>query len=128
MFTIEEKRINNQLGTFTIKDIEAVTGIKGHTLRMWEQRYGIIKPKRSETNIRYYDDADLKILLNISVLNNHGVKISEIAKMTGVEITEQVLKLSNFSSEHTNQIKALTSAMLSFNETEFHKQDRKSVV
>ena len=128
MFTIEEKRTNNQLGTFTIKDIEAVTGIKGHTLRMWEQRYGIIKPKRSDTNIRYYDDADLKILLNISVLNNHGVKISEIAKMTGVEITEQVLKLSNFSYEHTNQIIALTSAMLSFNEIEFHKQLSASII
>ena len=81
MFILDNKSVTSTLGTFTIKDIEAVTGIKGPTLRMWEQRYGIINPKRSETNIRYYDDSDLKQLLNISVLNNHGFKISEIAKM-----------------------------------------------
>lgn len=128
MFNLEEKSIYNQLGTFSIKDIEAVTGIKGHTLRMWEQRYGIIKPKRSDTNIRYYDDNDLKILLNISVLNNHGIKISEIAKMSVSEIADQVMKVSSFQSEHTNQIKALTSAMLSFDETEFHKQLSASII
>ncbi|MCA0428574.1 MAG: MerR family transcriptional regulator [Bacteroidetes bacterium] len=113
--------MTSTLGTFTIKDIEAVTGIKGPTLRMWEQRYGIINPKRSETNIRYYDDSDLKQLLNISVLNNHGFKISEIAKMSEEEIAENVIRLSSFSSEHSNQIKALISAMLGFNEAEFHK-------
>ncbi|GAB1449633.1 hypothetical protein MASR2M44_26620 [Bacteroidota bacterium] len=121
MFILDNKSVTSTLGTFTIKDIEAVTGIKGPTLRMWEQRYGIINPKRSETNIRYYDDSDLKQLLNISVLNNHGFKISEIAKMSEEEIAENVIRLSSFSSEHSNQIKALISAMLGFNEAEFHK-------
>jgi DNA-binding transcriptional MerR regulator len=128
MFNLEEKSIFNQLGTFSIKDIEAVTGIKGHTLRIWEQRYGIIKPKRSDTNIRYYDDNDLKTLLNISVLNSHGIKISEIAKMSCEDIADHVIKLSSFSNEHTNQIKALTSAMLGFNETEFHKLLSASII
>lgn len=121
MFNLDNKSVTSTLGTFTIKDIEAVTGIKGPTLRMWEQRYGIINPKRSETNIRYYDDSDLKQLLNISVLNNHGFKISEIAKMSEEEIAQNVIRLSSFSSEHSNQIKALISAMLGFNEAEFHK-------
>lgn len=62
------------MGIFSIKDIEAVSGIKSHTLRIWEQRYGIIQPKRTETNIRYYDDADLKYIINISILNNTDIK------------------------------------------------------
>ena len=67
------------MSNFSIKCIESITGIKAHTLRIWEQRYGFIKPKRTDTNIRYYDDADLKLILNVSILNNYGLKISEIS-------------------------------------------------
>lgn len=110
------------MGVFSIKDIEAVSGIKSHTLRIWEQRYGIIVPKRTESNIRYYDDDDLKHILNISILNRQGIKISEIARMSKEEITEAILKCSGHSSENfDSHVKGLVSAMLSFDEYGFHK-------
>jgi DNA-binding transcriptional MerR regulator len=110
-----------KLGIFSIKDVEAVSGIKSHTLRIWEQRYGIIQPKRTDTNIRYYDDEDLKFILNISILNKHGFKISEIAKMGRNEINEHILKLSSRSNRFESQIKSLISAMLRFDEYAFHQ-------
>ncbi len=110
------------MGTFSIKDVEAVSGIKSHTLRIWEQRYGIIKPKRTDSNIRYYDDDDLKQILNISILNRHGYKISEITKLTKAEITEAILKISGRSTaSYDNHVKGLLSSMLSFDEYAFHK-------
>ena len=65
------------MSIFSISDLEHLSGIKAHTLRIWEQRYNIIRPKRTDTNIRYYDDTDLKLVLNISLLKEHGFKISE---------------------------------------------------
>ena len=55
------------MNKFSIKDIETITGIKSHTIRVWEQRYNLLQTKRSDTNIRYYDDEDLKFLLNVSI-------------------------------------------------------------
>ncbi len=121
MFTEVSKNSKDTLGTFSIKDIEAVTGIKGHTLRVWEQRYGIIKPKRTDTNIRYYDDCDLKALLNISVLNENGYKISEIAKLSSEQISEKVLELGKQTCAFAIHIRAFISAMMRFDEPEFHK-------
>jgi len=109
------------VGIFSIKDIEAVSGIKSHTLRIWEQRYGIISPKRTDTNIRYYDDQDLKYILNISILNKHGYKISEIAKLSTSEITELILKISGSSNVYDSHVKGLIANMLSFDEYSFHK-------
>lgn len=108
------------MGTFSIKDIEAITGIKSHTLRIWEQRYGIVIPKRSDTNIRFYDDHDLKSLLNISILNQKGYKISEIAKLSQEVISEKVMHLNSDCSEYKIQISSLISAMITFDETAFH--------
>ena len=110
------------MATFSIKDIESLTGIKSHTLRIWEQRFSFLKPKRTDTNIRYYDDEDLKLLLNISVLNNHNVKISEIVKMTASEMSNSIIKLSDNSSKFTHQIKDLISSMMSFDELGFHNK------
>ena len=70
------------MSSYSIRDLEQLSGIKAHTLRIWEQRYNIIAPKRTDTNIRLYDDQDLKLVLNISLLKEHGYKISDIAKMT----------------------------------------------
>ncbi len=109
------------MGTFSIKDIEAVTGIKGHTLRIWEQRYGIVNPKRTETNIRFYDDCDMKALLNIKVLNENGYKISEISKLSREEISEKVIEFSHKKSDFQNHIRSFTTAMLGFDEPAFHK-------
>lgn len=111
------------MSVFSIKDIEAVSGIKSHTLRIWEQRYGIIAPKRTDTNIRYYDDDDLKFIINISILNKQGMKISEIAKLSRDQINEAILKLTNHpdTNSQNSQVKSLVSAMLSYDEYEFHK-------
>ena len=109
------------LSTFSIKDLETITGIKAHTLRIWEQRYHLIEPKRTSTNIRYYDDDDLRFILNVSILNNYGIKISEIAKMEAEKIREMVLVISEKSSPYESQIKALISAMFSLDEPGFNR-------
>lgn len=82
------------MNTFTIKDLENLTGIKAHTIRIWEQRYNFLKPDRTETNIRSYSNAELKTLLNISLLNKYGFKISHIDKMTSKEVNEKILSLT----------------------------------
>ena len=74
------------MAVYSIKDLEKLSGIKAHTIRIWEQRYGIIQPHRTKTNIRYYRDEELKFVLNIALLNKNGFKISKIAKMTKEEI------------------------------------------
>lgn len=78
---------------YSIKDLEHFTQIKAHTIRIWEQRYGLLKPERSSTNIRFYNDNDLKKILNINLLYTAGWKISKIAKLSGNEIHEQAEKL-----------------------------------
>lgn len=108
------------MGTFSISDIEKFTGIKAHTLRIWEQRYDFLTPKRTETNIRFYDDEDLKILLNISILVSAGFRISRIAQMTKQEREQKVIELSGVTEEHDVKIRALCAAMLSVDEAEFN--------
>ena len=78
------------MDAFTIKDLENLTGIKAHTIRIWEQRYRFLKPQRTQTNIRYYTNEELKTLLNISLLNKYGFKISHIDRMTAEEIREKI--------------------------------------
>lgn len=108
------------MAIFSIKDIEAITGIKAHTLRIWEQRYNLVVPKRTPTNIRYYDDEDLRYILNVSVLNNNGIKISEIAKLSKAKINEMVKVISEKNTQNSSYIKALVSAMLSVDEAAFN--------
>ena len=74
------------MNKFTIKDLENLSGIKAHTIRIWEQRYSFLKPQRTTTNIRYYSNEELKTLLNISLLNKYGFKISHINKMSNEEL------------------------------------------
>jgi len=116
-----EKKSHKALSKFSIKEVETITGIKAHTLRVWEQRYGLIKPKRTETNIRYYTDGDLRFILNVSILNNYGIKISEIAKMEYEKIQEMVLAVSEKSSPCSHQIQALVAAMYSLDESAFNR-------
>lgn len=104
---------------FSISDIENLTGIKAHTIRVWEQRYNFFTPKRTETNIRYYDDADLCMFLNIATLNENGYKISKISKMDLDEINHLV---KNLKEDHYNlnvQVQMLSNAMLKMDEVEF---------
>ncbi len=78
------------MAEYKIKDLETLTGIKAHTIRIWEKRYGLISPDRTDTHIRTYDDADLTMLLNIALLNKNGVKISKIASMSPDQISTRV--------------------------------------
>lgn len=102
------------MNRFSIKDLENLTGIKAHTIRIWEQRYGILQPKRTATNIRYYDADDLKLALRVSLLNNYGYKISRIHEMKEHEIEDLIKKINNenFILEAlTNELLEATLAM-----------------
>lgn len=107
--------------SYSIKDLEHLSGIKAHTLRIWEQRYNLINPKRTGTNIRYYDQNDLKLILNVSLLKDHGHKISNIAKMSLEEMHQEVKKLAEKPSGFADQIYALTLSMIDLDEERFEK-------
>lgn len=109
------------MGIYSINDIEKLSGIKAHTIRIWEKRYNLFQPKRTETNIRYYTDETLKQIINIASLNNHGVKISKIAALSSDQIQQQVLELNDQKNNHQVHIDQLVIAMLDLNEAEFDK-------
>jgi DNA-binding transcriptional MerR regulator len=106
---------------YSINDIEKISGVKAHTLRIWEKRYGIIQPKRTDTNIRYFLDDDLKHVLNIALLNKNGIKISKIAKMPLDEIKRKAAEISSVDVEHENQLDSLTLSLLELNEFKFDR-------
>jgi MerR family transcriptional regulator, light-induced transcriptional regulator len=109
------------MASYSISDLEKLSGIKAHTLRIWEKRYQLLIPERSETNIRTYGTSQLTLLLNISLLKDHGVKISEIAKYSLKEIEEKVLAISEQKLSYPDQVQALTIAMLELNEDKFEE-------
>lgn len=104
---------------FSISDIEGLIGIKAHTIRAWEARYNLVPPKRTPTNIRYYDEEDLKHLLNIVTLNEKGYKISRIAKMDKALINDLVIQLQSDFNNDTIQVLRLSDATLKYDETAF---------
>ena len=104
------------MAVYSIKDIEKMSGIKAHTIRIWERRYGIVIPKRTDTNIRYYSDEDLKELLNISILNKNGMKISNIAELDKDEIEKRVVSLLDSSQKFDHVIDAMLLSMLEIDE------------
>ncbi|GAB2794869.1 MerR family transcriptional regulator [Rhabdobacter roseus] len=109
------------MSNYSIRDLEQLSGIKAHTLRIWEQRYNIITPKRTDTNIRLYDDQDLKLVLNISLLKDHGYKISEISKMSSEAMAAEVVAISDQQLSYPDQIHALTISMIDLDEDRFEK-------
>lgn len=109
------------MNKFSIKDIETITGIKSHTIRIWEQRFNFIQTKRTETNIRFYNDDDLRLFLNIATLNDNGYKISEIAKMSIDEMALKIQEITLHKSNYTCFIQGLSNHAISFNEKEFKK-------
>ncbi len=109
------------MANYSIKDLEHLSGIKAHTLRIWEQRYELIDPKRTDTNIRFYDQEDLKLVLNVSLLKDNGFKISKIAQMSKEELNEKVLEVSEKTSSFADQIYGLTLAMIDLDEQRFEK-------
>jgi MerR family transcriptional regulator, light-induced transcriptional regulator len=109
------------MAIYSIKDLEKLSGIKAHTLRIWEQRYAIIIPKRTKTNIRYYTDADLRAILNVALLNKNGFKISKIAELSSEEIIKKVAELSDFGNDSDMQLDALTISMIEMDEYKFDR-------
>ena len=100
------------MDAFTIKDLENLSGIKAHTIRIWEQRYNFLKPQRTNTNIRYYTSDELKMILNISLLNKYGYKISHINKMEMPEIKEKLLSLGHAQAQQERIVNELIQAMI----------------
>lgn len=101
--------------------MEYLSGVKAHTLRIWEQRYGIIAPKRTATNIRYYDDLDLRRILNISFLNQNGYKISKIAQLKEEEIHQLIEQISLTPADPDTHIGSLILAMVNLDERRFNQ-------
>lgn len=106
---------------YSIKELESLSGIKAHTIRIWEKRYGIIQPERTKTNIRKYCDRDLKRLLNISILYNNGFKISQIASLSHDQLCQEVTNLSQANDQVKIFIDQLTIAMIDMAESRFEK-------
>ncbi len=113
--------MNNIKNQFSIKDLENLSGIKAHTIRIWEKRYNLFSPKRTETNIRYYSLSSLQKLLNISFLNANGIKISKIAKLSPSELSVKVREISQMSKNSNHIIDVFKLAMLNFDQSLFLK-------
>lgn len=106
---------------YSIKDLETLSGIKAHTIRIWEKRYSLLNPERTDTNIRYYTDDDLKHILNVSFLVRGGYKISKVAKWEQDKIKETVLTVSSAKSSDEGYIDRLMLSMVNFDNVEFYK-------
>ena len=104
------------MGHFSISDLEQLSGIKAHTIRMWEQRYALLRPVRTATNIRTYCDDDLRRLLNVTTLCGQGQRISQVARLSDAEIKAAVLACCDDSHDYHRQVNALLAAMLGFDE------------
>lgn len=109
------------MASYSIKELEHLSGIKAHTIRIWEQRYQIIFPERTATNIRSYSDEDLKKIINVSLLNHNGIKISRIAKMSQEEITKKIIDLGEAKTETDISTELLVVAMIDMDEHKFEK-------
>lgn len=104
---------------YSIKDLEVLSGIKAHTIRIWEKRYNLLEPSRTETNIRYYTDEDLKRILNVSMLVKNGHKISKVAELKESEIKDAILKLAQYQTSETDYVERLMRYMLNFDHVNF---------
>ncbi len=106
---------------YSIKDLEKLSGIKAHTIRVWERRFRILQQHRTETNRRRYGDSELRRIINIAILNRNGYKISKIAQFTSKEIEEKAAFLSKLPSQPDTQVDSLIVAMIEKNEKEINE-------
>ena len=111
--------MNNIKTTFSIKDLENLSGIKAHTIRIWEKRYNLLEPMRTDTNIRLYDIQNLQKLLNVVLLTEFGYKISRISKLSAIEIENYVRKVQNEKTANNHALSAFKMAMLNFDQQLF---------
>jgi DNA-binding transcriptional MerR regulator len=111
--------MNNVKSVFSIKDLENLSGIKAHTIRIWEKRYDILQPMRTDTNIRLYDLASLQKLLNITLLHDYGYKISKIATYPQDKIPSLVREIISSKTAKSHAISAFKMAMMNFDQELF---------
>jgi len=111
--------MNNVKSVFSIKDLENLSGIKAHTIRIWEKRYVILEPMRTDTNIRSYDLPNLQKLLNVVLLNNYGYKISRISEFSTEKIALLVREIISEKNSKNHAINAFKMAMINFDQALF---------
>ena len=116
------------MANYSIKDVETLSGVKAHTLRIWEQRYDFLRPHRTDTNIRYFTDDQLKMILNIALLNRHGMKISKIASMPVDDLNNEVRRIATDNPEPNVSLDSLIHSMLDFDENRFEKTLSQSIL
>ncbi|MDA0277558.1 MAG: MerR family transcriptional regulator [Bacteroidetes bacterium] len=114
--------------TFSIKDLENLSGIKAHTIRIWEKRYNLLSPERTQTNIRLYSLLSLQKLLNITLLYENGLKISKIAQLKNEEIPLKVREIIDVKSIKNNMMNAFKLSMINFDQSLFYNTYNKLVV
>jgi DNA-binding transcriptional MerR regulator len=116
------------LARYSISDLEKLTGIKAHTIRIWEKRYGIFSPERTDTNIRYYCVGDLQRLMNISFLNKHGFKISHISGMDDIHIQAEVARICELPGAEEGYLTDLIKAVTDIDEDRFERNVNSSIL
>lgn len=107
------------MASYTIKHLENLTGIKAHTIRIWEQRYAILNPQRTSTNIRYYSEDDLKTILNLAILNKNGYKISKLVGLSEEERKTLILEMAQKAEHSSVAVEELVLAMIELDEQRF---------
>jgi MerR family transcriptional regulator, light-induced transcriptional regulator len=116
------------MNDFTIKDLESLSGIKAHTIRIWEQRYNFLKPKRTDTNIRCYTNEELKTVLNVALLNKYGFKLCHIDLMKPDEICAKVLSLGGAEAEQERVVNELVRDMVDMETEKFEAALNKYII
>ena len=119
MFNLLYQTMNNIKSSFSIKDLENLSGIKAHTIRIWEKRYDVLQPMRTDTNIRLYDLSALQKLLNITLLHDYGYKISKIAKLTPEKVTALVNEIATEKNAKNHALSSFKLAMMNFDQALF---------
>lgn len=112
--------MNTVKTSFSIKDLENLSGIKAHTIRIWEKRYNLLVPERTETNIRTYNLRSLQKLMNIKFLNSNGYKVSKIATLDEFQIATKVKEISYLGNTESHAFNAFKLAMLNFDQVLFY--------
>lgn len=115
------------MAVYSIKELENLSGIKAHTIRIWEKRYSLIEPHRTNTNIRYYTDNELKKILNVAVLNRHGIKISNIARLNDLELKEEIIRVSGTSHSSDTIVDSMVMSMIDLDEYKLEALIAKSI-
>ncbi|HUW91623.1 MAG TPA: MerR family transcriptional regulator, partial [Bacteroidales bacterium] len=120
------RKMNAGTRSYSIKDLENFCGIKAHTIRMWEKRYRILTPDRSDSNIRSYSEEELKKLITVAILNRNGLKISRIARLSDTELLREVMQYSSGEEGKNGGFKPgeLIMSALRFSEEEFRNSLR----